>query len=238
MSTPLRIGRLAELSGLTPDTIRFYERLGLITPPRRSTAGYRLYDPDALDRLRAIQRGKELGFTLNELAELFKLQDHPDACAEIGRLATAKIAEAEQRIHRLERARIELSRLVGRCTGPRDVCPLYDVLHDTAGTPCVELVYDPHGNYIDAVRSTLADACRHAGHRGGWEEWSLDDPAAPRYARSLGAPAFLIDGHDLLPAIPLPTGRCCRLYPHPTGDLQPLPDLQTLIDALEPYLRR
>ncbi len=66
---PLRSGELAQLTGVSPDTIRHYERIGILRAPPRTSAGYRMYTRDTIDRVRLVQRALQLGFTLTELAK-------------------------------------------------------------------------------------------------------------------------------------------------------------------------
>ena len=101
MSTTLQIAEVAQRSGFTPATLRYYEQIGLLTPPTRSDAGYRLYDDTALERLRFIARAKRLGCSLDEIAELASVRDGGQ-CATVqerlrGTVAT-KIAEAHAQI--------------------------------------------------------------------------------------------------------------------------------------------
>ena len=101
MSTTLQIAEVAQRSGFTPATLRYYEQIGLLTPPTRSEAGYRLYDDTSLERLRFIARAKRLGCSLDEIAELASVRDGGQ-CATVqerlrGTVAT-KIDEAHTQI--------------------------------------------------------------------------------------------------------------------------------------------
>jgi MerR family copper efflux transcriptional regulator len=109
------IGKLAAAAGVHVETVRYYERRGLIEPPPRSASGYRQYSADDLWRLRFIGRGKDLGFTLAEIAEVM-------GGAEAGRTAEgvlaatrAKIADVEERQRRLYRVRCRLESLAELC---------------------------------------------------------------------------------------------------------------------------
>ena len=75
---PLTIGKVAERAGVGVETVRFYEREGLLDEPTRTASGYRQFDEDVIRRLEFISRAKELGFTLNEIKELLSLQVCPD----------------------------------------------------------------------------------------------------------------------------------------------------------------
>lgn len=102
----MRIGQLASLCGVSPDTLRHYERLGLLHVARRSEAKYRWYSADAVARVRLVQRALLLGFTLAELAHVLGLRDHGRSpCREVRALAQLKLEELEQRVRDLARLR-------------------------------------------------------------------------------------------------------------------------------------
>jgi MerR family copper efflux transcriptional regulator len=127
------IGALAEAAGVGVETIRFYEREGLLPEPLRSSSGYRLYDADAVRRVRFIRRAKALGFTLSETGELLELRvTDPLSCDDIAARARRKIAVIEDRIGELKRISGVLHELVQACAD-RDVtgeCPILDALDD------------------------------------------------------------------------------------------------------------
>lgn len=130
----LTIGRLARSSGVGVETIRFYEREGLLPEPERLPSGYRLYAGAAVSRVRFIRQAKELGFTLKEIQDLLGLRVQPDStCADVRRKALAKIADIEERIRALERVRGALERLARRCRGrgPTSACPILEELDRT-----------------------------------------------------------------------------------------------------------
>jgi MerR family mercuric resistance operon transcriptional regulator len=113
------------------ETLRFYERRGLLPEPPRTHAGYRLYPCDAIQRVRFIRRGKALGFSLAEIAELLALKVRPGVtCERVRVLAETKRADIERRIHELERMHQALGRLAADCTGsgPTTDCPIIDAL--------------------------------------------------------------------------------------------------------------
>ena len=100
----LSIGSVAKRATVGIDTIRYYEREGLLPPPRRRASGYRDYDAAAVDRLRFIRRAKSLGFTLDEIRELLALSaDHQHGMRDVKRRAETKLAEVDQRIAELQR---------------------------------------------------------------------------------------------------------------------------------------
>lgn len=129
----LTIGKVARLAGVGIETIRFYEREGLLEPPARRPSGYREYPAQAADRLRFIRHAKELGFSLREIQELLALRLDPrTTCADVRRRARAKLADVEARILALQRIKRALARLTATCrgSGPVAECPILEALED------------------------------------------------------------------------------------------------------------
>lgn len=129
----LTIGALAAQSRLSRETIRYYERVGLIRPSARSEGGYRLYAPGAVDRLRFIRTLRELGFTLNEIDRLLGIVDRDAGrCADIGDFIRDKRAAVERQIERLTRLKELLLDLEARCPHVEALfaCPIIDRLAD------------------------------------------------------------------------------------------------------------
>lgn len=125
----MTIGRLAKQAGVNIDTIRFYERRGLMPPPARRSSGYREYDAAEVGRLNFIRRAKRLGFSLDEIAELLILSSGTDMAA-IREAATAKLLEVEKRIKEMQRIRHGLKVVIEKCPGhgsPSD-CPIVNSL--------------------------------------------------------------------------------------------------------------
>jgi len=115
---PLTRGELAKHCRVNSETIRYYERQGLIPKPPRSAANYRLYGEDTVRRVHFIQRAKELGFTLREIRELFSLRAEPRArCSDVLERAEAKIREIDEKIRDLEGMRRAIVRLEKECRG-------------------------------------------------------------------------------------------------------------------------
>ncbi len=113
----LNIGRLSERAGVNIETIRYYEKIGLLPEPSRTAAGYRQYGEDHLRRLRFIRRGRDLGFSIEAIRALLRLAEHPEQpCARADELAVEHLAEVESKIADLTRLRDELQRLV-HCVG-------------------------------------------------------------------------------------------------------------------------
>lgn len=127
----LSIGQLAKEASVTVETLRFYEKRGLIAPPRRSESGYRQYPPDSIKRVRFIQHAKEVGFTLKDIGELLALrQESGTSCADIKARATRKIEQVDQKLHELQRIRAALQRLADKCSGSGSLseCPILEEL--------------------------------------------------------------------------------------------------------------
>lgn len=125
--------KLAQKAGVHAETIRYYEQQGLLPPPRRTAAGYRLYTETDVARLRFIKRAQELGFSLKEIEELLALEATPEASSGLVRQrALAKIAEIEARIRDLTRIRDTLCQLVAACDGQAPIahCPILHALHE------------------------------------------------------------------------------------------------------------
>ena len=127
-------GEVAERAGVNPETLRYYEREELIPKPRRSDGGFRLYDDSYVDRLRFIQRAKDLGFTLAEIKDLLDLRvDEEATCRDVKAQAEDKLADAEEKIRDLKRIRDALSQLAAACEGgggPTSDCPILDAMAD------------------------------------------------------------------------------------------------------------
>lgn len=130
MSTRHTIGRVAELSGVSAKTIRYYEEVGLLGPAKRAANGYRVYDDRSVHVLRFISRARGLGFPLKDVENLLALwNDKRRASAKVRALAEAHIAAIEQKVSELEAMRATLQDLVSRCHGDdRPDCPILDDL--------------------------------------------------------------------------------------------------------------
>ncbi len=129
MSAKMTISRLAGAVGVNIETIRFYQRRGLIVEPARPYTGYRTYEQSDADRLRFIKRAQALGFTLDEIAGLLKLEGSR-ACAETQGLAVKKLAMVEAKLADLRAMEVALSNLIGRCDAGSDTggCPIIHAL--------------------------------------------------------------------------------------------------------------
>ena len=133
MDTPsdLTIGQLAQRAELATETLRHYERLGLIEPSRRSASNYRLYDAQALRRLRFIRRAQALGFSLPEIRQLLDLHRRGEGdMAQVRAIAEQRLRQIEQRMADLQRLRDGLQQLAGACPGHGALgqCPILAAL--------------------------------------------------------------------------------------------------------------
>ncbi len=127
-------GRLALATGCNPETIRFYEREGLLPAPPRSAAGHRIYDQEAVRRLAFVLRCRDLGFDLGEVRDLLSMIERGAlTCGEVRAIATRHLANVRSKLGRLQRMEATLASVVARCKGGRAPdCPIIDAL---AGDP-------------------------------------------------------------------------------------------------------
>lgn len=116
------IGRLAKLTDTTVDTIRFYERLGLLPKARRSTSGYRNYGADDVDRLRFIRRVRTLGFNLDEISDILRLEHQSEITGQLESGIEPRVREIERRIHDLTAIRDRLRQHTGKAKGRAAGC--------------------------------------------------------------------------------------------------------------------
>ena len=134
----LRTGELAASAGVNVQTLRYYERRGLLPEPGRLPSGYREYPPEAARRLRFIKRAQELGFTLREVAELLRLHDVQDAsCAAVRSAAQDKIAGIDRKLQSLRAMKRALTELVESCSGQGAArrCPILESLERAGDVP-------------------------------------------------------------------------------------------------------
>lgn len=127
----LRTGEVAKLAGVNVETLRFYERLGILPEPPRRASGYREYPPETVNLIRFVKRAQELGFSLREVQELLDLRNAPrQATGKVPRLVQAKIDEIDHKIRDLEAMRHALQDLLCACQSkqPRSACPIIESL--------------------------------------------------------------------------------------------------------------
>lgn len=134
-----RIGELAKLAGVTPDTIRYYEKQQMMENPVRTEGGFRLYTDSDLQRLRFIRHGSQLGFTLEAIRELLSIRVDPEhhTCQESKSIVQARLSEVETRIAQLETMRRSLQRLNDACCGTAHssvYCSILEALEQGAET--------------------------------------------------------------------------------------------------------
>jgi len=128
----LTIGQVARRAGIGIETVRFYERRGLIEDPPRTESGYRQYTEDVVSRLRFIKRAKGLGFSLKEITELLSLRlDPKTTCGDIKQKAEAKIDDIEGKIRSLKNMKKALTKLVATCSenGSARECSILETLY-------------------------------------------------------------------------------------------------------------
>jgi MerR family transcriptional regulator, copper efflux regulator len=129
--TYFTISQLAKHAQVTVETVRYYERRGLLPEPPRRASGYRQYSQDDLACLQFIRRAQTLGFSLKEIAELLALRVDPTmSCHDVRERAAHKLADVDAKIRALENMRGALERLIAACSGqgPISACPILDAL--------------------------------------------------------------------------------------------------------------
>ena|SRR5579883_2443276 len=133
----LSIGQVARRAGVGVETVRFYEREGLLEEPLRRASGYRQYTQDAVAQIHFIKRAKLLGFSLKEIQELLTLRvDAEISCEQVKARAAAKLAEVERKMVELQRMRQALLQVASLCAGegPKGRCPMLDALEQHSET--------------------------------------------------------------------------------------------------------
>src|SRR5580700_6203297 len=136
MRAALQIGQVSQKTGLSVDAIRFYEKAGLLPPPARTSGGYRLYQQREVADLEFIQRAQQLGFSLNEIRELFSIQRHPhEVCVHVRDLIAQKLGIVRAKIAELQRVETELAGALRQCRTSlrqplkhQDSCPVLEAI--------------------------------------------------------------------------------------------------------------
>lgn len=134
----LTAGKVARLAKVNFETLRYYERRGLLPAPQRAGSNYRLYTEESVLRLRFIKQAQELGFSLREINDLLSLRARPGTrCADILRRSKAKVREIDEKVRRLKSMRKALSKLISACSGkgPITACPILESM-DAKGGCC------------------------------------------------------------------------------------------------------
>jgi DNA-binding transcriptional MerR regulator len=151
MAESVHIGKAAELAGVSVDTIRFYQKLGLIKGASRSVGGYRLFEEEQIHELKFVRHAQELGFSLTEVKELLALRQKHHACSEVQTMLTRKLADVREKIKSLGLLEAELSGALRNCNRElrlkreikhEDCCPLLTRLDRMNG---------PNGNKYVAI---------------------------------------------------------------------------------------
>lgn len=135
--TELTIGKVAERAGVGVETVRFYERKGLLDQPHRPDRGFRVYPEAAIDRIRFIRRAQELGFNLADARNLLELRADPTSdCAAVQSRASTKLADVHAKIAQLNRLAKALERIVEACPGKGtlDCCSIMAAMEDHDST--------------------------------------------------------------------------------------------------------
>lgn len=133
----MKISDAAASSGCHLETIRYYERVGLLPEPERTRNRYRQYTDADVERLRFITRGRDLGFSLEEIRSLLRLAQDPDlSCDEVDQLARQHLGDIRTRIADLQRMASELERTIGACHGgERGTCTILETLRQPGAGP-------------------------------------------------------------------------------------------------------
>lgn len=153
----LTIGHLARETGSKVQTIRYYEEIGLLPAPRRSTGNQRVYDDAHLERLAFIRHARELGFPLDAIRELLALSDRPEqSCERADRIASAHLKDVENKIARLMSLRAELQRMARSCRRGRIAeCRVIEALADHSHAHCLSA---EHGQAKASGRGRIGSA--------------------------------------------------------------------------------
>lgn len=128
----ITIGILAKRADVNKETIRYYERRGLIPKPKRSKSGYRQYSPDTIKHVQFIKRAQALGFSLNEVSELLSLKVSRDtSCSAVKGIAELKVLDIEHKIRSLMKIKKALTKLIATCSGEGTLneCHIIEVLY-------------------------------------------------------------------------------------------------------------
>ncbi len=131
MSTiQMTIGKLAAATQCKPETIRYYEQIGLLPEPARNLAGYRIYDETHQRRLAFIRKGRDIGFSLGDIGAMLELaEDQQSSCLEISRLSRQHLATIQDKINKLTALSVELNSLINQCSDDRICdCRIMDAL--------------------------------------------------------------------------------------------------------------
>ena len=158
--SPLTIGALAQAAEVGIETIRFYERKGLVPEPPRTPAGYRQYPGDTVDRVKFIRRAQGLGFALREISELLDLRvDEVAACGPVEAQAREKLEQVASKIEALRQMETALRRLVEACEArePTGACPILEEPRSGTSGACRLITTTKHARTFRRYRSSIPD---------------------------------------------------------------------------------
>lgn len=133
MKNAMSIGVLSKESGVRIETIRYYERIGLLVPLGRKASGYRVFNNDSYKTLRFLKHAQKLGFSLSEIKDLLKLRTNKESgCEAVQVRATKHLQDVEQRIKNLKSVQIVLSKLIRQCKDKKtsDCCPILNCFEE------------------------------------------------------------------------------------------------------------
>ncbi|MPZ32998.1 MAG: MerR family transcriptional regulator [Rhodospirillales bacterium] len=180
MATGMTISRAAEQAGVGVETIRFYERRGLIAQPARPrSGGYRFYDDEVVERIRFVRQAQELGFSLREIAELLSLRADPGAdCGDVRTQALTKREEVNRKITQLQHIRSALDELIATCPGGGALraCTIIDAMAGRRATKALR----PSGKTVRQKRATK-------GHNVKTANFKIDGMHCDGCARTIEA---------------------------------------------------
>lgn len=129
----MSIGALSKESGVGIETIRYYERMGLLTPQARKASGYRVFNRDSFKTLRFLKHAQELGFSLAEIKDLLKLRANKESrCEDVQTRASKHLQDVDEKIKKLESIHMVLSKLIRQCRSKKtsDSCPILDCFEE------------------------------------------------------------------------------------------------------------
>ena len=125
----LKISQVGKEAGVNIETVRYYEKVKLISEPERTESGYRVFLPEVVQRIRFIKRSQDLGFTLAEIQELLALTESGCTCGEVRQFTSQKLEEVESKIRDLENIKSVLQNLLSKCgEGTINTCPIIEKL--------------------------------------------------------------------------------------------------------------
>ncbi len=129
MRYDITIGKLSAETGVNIETIRYYEKIGLMPKPGRTDGGHRIYTPVEMKRLRFIRRGRDLGFPLDDVRSLLGLEDEPPSCAEVHTITVRHLETVKAKISDLKKLERQLAKIAKECGKGDDFkCPVIDAL--------------------------------------------------------------------------------------------------------------